>query len=251
MKLIAVMNQKGGVGKTTTSLNLGHALSLMGHKVTLLDLDPQAHLSASFGLDYSQYSGMDELMMGGMSLSAVQIKMRENLYLVPAGKRLGELETMTEGGAARGGLLRDALKNSFFDDEIVLIDCPPSAGLLGMNVLFATQSLLIPVSSDYLGLHALGRFMSILQHIEKTLKHKFHHWLLVTRFHARRRLAKEVREKLYTYFPGHVLTTEVRETVALAESPSFGKTIFEYRKKSHGAEDYYAVANELYQKMSA
>ncbi len=251
MKLVAVMNQKGGVGKTTTSLNLGHALSLMGHKVTLLDLDPQAHLTASFGLDYSQYSGMDELIMGESPLSDVRIKMRENLYLVPAGGRLGEMETMTEGGAARGGLLRDALKNSFSDNEIVLIDCPPSAGLLSMNVLFAAKSLLIPVSSDYLGLHALGRFMSILQHIEKTLKQSFQHWVLVTRFHTRRRLAKEVREKLYTYFPGHILNTEVRETVALAESPSFGKTIFEYQKNSHGAEDYCAVAHELYQKMSA
>ncbi len=251
MKLIAVMNQKGGVGKTTTSLNVGHALSLMGHKVTLLDLDPQAHLTASFGLDGRQYSGVDELIIGEVLLPDVRLKMRENLYLVPAGKRLGELETMSEGGAARGGLLRDALKNSFSDDEIVLIDCPPSAGLLGMNVLFAAKSLLIPVSSDYLGLHALGRFMNILQHIEETLKNKFHRWVLVTRFHSRRCLAKEVREKLYTYFPGHVLNTEVRETVSLAESPGFGQTIFEYKNKSHGAEDYYAVANELYQKISA
>lgn len=242
--MIAVMNQKGGVGKTTTTLNLAHALAMSGKRVTVIDMDPQAHLTASFGAESKRQPGIDQVLMDGASISEVSLAVRENLDLVPAGERLAEFEQHTEGGARRGMFLHDALQK-VRNRDFVLFDCPPSAGLLTMNALLACKEMLIPVSGDYLALHGLSRLLEILKHVETRLKHKTRKWLVVTRFHGRRRLANEVREKLLAYFPGQVLATPIRESVALAESVSFGQTIFEYQNKGHGSEDYRALADDL------
>lgn len=245
MRIIAVMNQKGGVGKTTTSLNLAHALAKKNKKVLLLDIDPQAHLTASFGMHGLGMHGMDEVLLNGEELDDLTLKVRENLQLVPAGDRLGELEFVTAGGASRGYRLRDATRNSRQKWDFIIMDCPPSTGLLGMNCLLAAEELLIPVSSDYLALHGLSRLMAIINNIEGRLKRDTKKWLVVTRYQHRRRLARGVLEKLVQYFPGKVLRTPIRESVALAESPGYGKTIFDYRQSSHGAEDYLALADDI------
>lgn len=242
--MIAVMNQKGGVGKTTTTLNLAHALALAGKSVTVIDMDPQAHLTASFGAEMKMQAGIDEVLMGESKLSEVRINVRENLNLVPAGVRLGELEQIITGGAEHGWLLNKAVSRMRGQD-FVLIDCPPSSGMLTINAMLAAREMLIPVSGDYLALHGLSRLLGILKHIETRLKHATKIWMVVTRFHSRRKLANEVRDKLKEYFPGQVLTTPIRETVALAESPSFGQTIFEYQKSSNGAKDYRDLADDL------
>ena len=244
MRVIAVMNQKGGVGKTTTTLNLAHAIAMSGEAVTVIDMDPQSHLTASFGAEQPDQEGIDSVIRGDNKISEVEIKVRDNLHLIPAGARLGELEQIATGGAKRGWLLHDSLQQ-IRNQDFIFIDCPPSSGMLTMNALLAAKEILIPVSGDYLALHGLSRLLNILKHIELRLKHVTRKWLVVTRFHSRRKLAREVHDKLLNYFPGQVLATPIRENVSLAESPGFGKTIFEYKKSCNGAQDYRDLADDL------
>lgn len=243
--MIAVMNQKGGVGKTTTALNLGHALARAGHRVLTLDLDPQSHLTASLGVSGGT-RGMDAVLLGEAGIDDVVLEVRDRLDLVPAGPRLSDIETLSEGGAQRGWLLKEALEAAA-EWDIVIADCPPSAGLLGLNAIFAADDLVIPVSGDFLALHGLSRLMGILQKIESGLSRDMRKWIVLTRFQARRRHAQEVKEKVLEYFPGRVLATTVRESVALTESPSFGKTIFEYRPSHACAAEFESLADDLLQ----
>jgi len=242
--VIAVINQKGGVGKTTTAVNLGHALALAGRRVLALDLDPQSHLTSALGVDVAT-PGMDAVLLDGAALVDYRVSAREGLDMVPAGRGLANVEHLTEGGKTRGLRLRAALDACDEDYDAVIMDCPPSAGLLGMNALFAASELLIPVSSDYLALHSLSRFMETLGFVEETLRRPLPRRVVMTRYHAQRRLAREVRGKLSEYFQGRLLDTAIRENVALAECPSFGETIFDYQLGSHGAEDYRRLAEEM------
>lgn len=240
---MAILNQKGGVGKTTTSINLAHAMALRGKKVTAIDMDPQGHLTTGFGMETRPQKGMAEVLMEEESFADMRVQARENLQLLPAGTRLSEVEQSVRG--IRGGnLLNEELK-AIKKQDFVFIDCPPSAAILTMNAILASTEMIIPVSSDYLALHGLSRLMGILKHIEERLNHKMKTWVLLTRFHGRRRLANEVRDKLVQHFPGRVLATSIREAVALAESPSYGKSIFEYQKRGNGAADYNALADDL------
>ena len=242
MRTFAVLNQKGGVGKTTTAINLAHAMALRGHKVTAIDMDPQNHLTAGFGEETHPQSGIDEVLLGESTFAEMRIQARENLKLVPAGTRLSEVEQSVRG--VKGGhLLANEVKK--LRQDFVFIDCPPSSGILSMNAILAAKEIIIPVSSDYLALHGMSRLMSILKHVDDRLDHKMKVWVALTRFHSRRRLANEVRNKLVSYFQDSVLVTPVREAVALAESPSYGKTIFEYQKRSNGAIDYANLADDL------
>ena len=243
--MIAVINQKGGVGKTTTTLNLSHALAQYDKKVLVIDLDPQAHLTAGYGVLQREQEGIADVLLGDAELKDVIEDVRENVSIIPAGSRLGELEHLTEGGAKRGYLLKDALKNNIKAYDYVLVDCPPSSGILGMNALLAAEEVLVPVSGDFFALQGLSRLMSIFQHIESTLKRNTKKWVVLTRFHERRKLAKEVKGKILSYFPESVFQTAIRETVALAESPGFGQTIFEYQPKCNGANDYLELAADV------
>jgi chromosome partitioning protein len=247
MRMLAVINQKGGVGKTTTALNLAHAMAQRGKRVLCIDLDPQAHLTAGFGLLRKPQHGIADLLLGEMDFASVVLPAREHLDLIPAGDRLGELEHMNEGGARRGWLLRDAISEHAKDYDYVFVDCPPSSGILGMNALLATKEVLIPVSGDFFALQGLSRLMSIFQHIEEVLKTQTQKWVVLTRYQERRRLARDVRDRILSYFPNHVYRTPIRESVALAESPGFGKTIFEYQSKGNGAIDYMELADDVLQ----
>ncbi len=248
MRVISVINQKGGVGKTTTALNVGHALALAGHRVLLIDLDPQAHLTDCLGLHAYEGEGVDTVLLDGGKIEEHSLAIRDNLRLLPAGPRLGmfESENSSATGVARGWRLKHAVGAMAEQRcDFVLIDCPPSAGLLTMNALMVSAELLIPVASDYLSLHGLSRLMPILDHVDKTLKRSAKRWLVLTRFQRQRRLAREVQQKLYQYFPDNLMPTAIRENVSLAESPSYGQTIFEYKKRSYGAHDYLCLANNL------
>ena len=214
-------------------------------KVLVIDLDPQAHLTAGYGVLQREQAGIADVLLGDAELNEVIDEVRENVSIIPAGSRLGELEHLTEGGAKRGYLLRDALKNNINAYDYVLVDCPPSSGILGMNALLAAEEVLVPVSGDFFALQGLSRLMSIFQHIESTLKRSTKKWVVLTRFHERRKLAKEVKGKILSYFPDCVFQTAIRETVALAESPGFGQTIFEYQPKCNGANDYLELAADV------
>ena len=260
MKVIAVMNQKGGVGKTTTTLNLAHALALQGKNVLMLDMDPQGHLGSCFSVDTYSSSGMDEVLMNEKPLQEAVVNVRDKLFLVPAGARLGELETQVQTGANKGYRLHDALalikaegnlfaegssqaNGSHFD--YILIDCPPASGLLAMNAILGCDELIVPVTGDYLALQGLSRLIKVVSHIEQTLQRNTKKWFVLTRFQKQRKLANQIREKMVGYFPNQVFETAIRENVSLAESPGFAKTIFEYRPKSNGAQDYQNLAIDL------
>ncbi len=245
MRIISVINQKGGVGKTTTTANLAHALALAGNRVTVIDMDPQSHLGTSLGVNGREYSGVDEVLLEGAAIEDVMISVRDNLVLIPAGTELNRIEQLGNGGLKKGELLKQALKGKLSEQDFVLIDCPPSSGLLAINALIASHEVLIPVTGDYLSLEGLSFLMATIKTFKNKLGYSLREWIVVTRFHKRRRLGKEVLAKLLHYFPDNVLATQIRETAALAECPGRGNTIFEYRSKSNGAIDYKTLAADL------
>jgi len=240
---VAVINQKGGVGKTTTTANLGYMLSKKGYKVTLIDLDPQGSLTISLGVDWQEHKGIEDLLLHEEVLDNVIIDSRENLRLIPCGNNLGQAEYMERDSSAIAKGLKNILNQ--LKDDYVLIDCPPSSGFLIVSALYSIDEVLIPIAGDYLTLHGLSHLLGTLNGFEERLKHKIKKWFVVTRYHPRRRLAQDVRSKLQSYFPDQVLKTAIRETSALAESPSFGLTVDEYQKTSNGALDYFNLAEDF------
>lgn len=245
MRVIAVINQKGGVAKTTTTANLAHALALMGRQVTVIDLDPQGHLSSFLGINQRDIQGMDTILMSDVRLKDTIIQARENLQLVPAGGRLDSIEQLTEGRLSRSKRLKDSIQNDLAGQDYVLIDCPPASGLLVIFALYSCNEVLIPVNGDYLSLHGLSHFLGTMHKVESAMGHRVKMQIAITRLHPRRRLARSIVKKLQEYFPGKILATTVREVAALAEAPSFGKTIFEYSTRSYGSEDYRTLAEDL------
>ncbi len=245
MRSIAVINQKGGVGKTTIAVNLGHALSLAGRRVTLVDLDPQGHLTASLGIFRRPARGVADLMRGEAALDQVAIRSRERLTLIPPGERLGDLEMLRDGGAARAHLLDRALRDQVTEGDILLLDCPPSSGLLVVNAVLAVQELVIPVTGDYLGLNGLAQLMQTLEDLRSLRRQPPRHWITLSRYLPRRRLAREVRERLRRHFGGRILATPVHEAAVLAECPGVGRSIFEYRPASSAAEGFRGLAHDL------
>lgn len=245
MRKIAVLNQKGGVGKTTIAANLSHALAMAGQKIIAVDLDPQGHLSASLGIFKPPKHGIADVMQTERSLASVQIDTREGLHLVPAGLGLRDMEDSGEKIKDKMGLLKSALSQASESSDFVILDCPPSSGLIAANAIMAVDEILIPVSGDYLSLNGLAHLLITLKRFDpirsKPLKKK----IVLSRFVARRRLSQEVLEKLQEHFPGMILQTPVREASILAECPGVGRTVFEYRENSGSAEDFKMLAHDI------
>ena len=240
---VAVINQKGGVGKTTTTANLGYMLAKKGYKVTLIDLDPQGSLTISLGVDWQEHGGIEDVLLHDEDMNNVIIESRKNLRLIPCGNNLGQAEYIEKDSSAIAKGLKEVL--SQLKDDYVLIDCPPSSGFLIVSALYSIDEVLIPIAGDYLTLHGLSHLLGTLNGFEERLKHKIKKWFVVTRYHPRRRLAQDVKNKLQAYFPDQVLKTPIRETSALAESPSFGLTVDEYQSSSNGSEDYFNLADDF------
>jgi chromosome partitioning protein len=244
-RIVAIINQKGGVGKTTTSTNLAHALARSGKKVTVIDLDPQGHLAVSFGVVNANRAGIDEVMLGESDISKNLIPVRENLQLIVAGSRLSEVEKLSEGGAKRGDLLRTALHKNLNDQDFIFIDCPPSSGILAANALFATDEILVPMTGDFLALQGLSQMMATIKRFEIALKKKYKLFLVMSRYATTRKISKDVLSTMLQHFPDQVLSTVIRETALLAECPSSGKTILEYRPGSRSARDFRSLAKDF------
>jgi chromosome partitioning protein len=257
MRRIAVINQKGGVGKTTTCANLGAALALQGRRVVLVDMDAQANLSLS--LDVSAESGTPtsySVLLGEKSFGAALRPTRvPGLSIVPANIDLSGAEMELASAIGREFLLRDALQAWVAEEQkrsgrapadYVLFDCPPSLGLLSINALAAAGEVLITLQTEFLALQGMSKLVEIVQLLRKRLNPELViSGILPCLYDSRLKLAREVLGEIRRYFPGQVLPQPIRSNVKLAEAPSYGKTIFEYAPDSNGADDYNKAAREI------
>lgn len=243
MRTIAVINQKGGVGKTTTTLNIGAGLARQGKRVLLVDVDPQAHLTYSLGVAADQLERcLLHLLAGEAGPEQTILHVHENLDLLPASQRLLDLD---QAPAPKETLLRDSL-----DDipgyDFVLLDCPPNLGLLSVNALAAAREVLIPLQTEFLALQSLSRLLRTVETVQAGLNPELAiTGIAATRFSKQKKLNREVLKKISEYFPDQLFETRIRENVSLAEAPGFGQDIFSYRPRSNGAQDYRNLCREI------
>jgi len=247
-KIIAIANQKGGVGKTTTTINLSSSLTLESKRVLLVDLDPQGNSTTGVGVERSRltaslYHVLDGTRFIGEVLCQTEL---QQLLLVPATKDLvgAEVELVTTD--RREYRLRDALESVAAHYDYVLLDCPPSLGLLTLNALTAADSLLVPIQSEYYALEGLSAILETMNLVQKSLNPMLHlEGIVITMFDSRNRLSHQVVEEIRAHFPDKLFNTIIRRNVRLSESPSYGKPICLYDPTSTGAQDYRDLAKEL------
>jgi chromosome partitioning protein len=248
-QVYAVVNQKGGVGKTTTAANLAAALSDKGKKVLVVDLDAQANLSAHFGIlpeeDVNKPS-MYDVLKGTVDLSQVIVRVSDRLSVAPASLLLSAADLELGGVIGRESLLRKALRSSLNDFEYVIIDCPPSLGLLSLNGLVAATKVVVPVQSEFLALHGVRQLLDTIDQVRTAYNPGLSiGGVLICLHDSRRRLARSVADTVREYFGELVFNTVIRTNVSLAEAPATGDSIFGYDSRSSGAEDYRALAEEI------
>lgn len=242
-KYIAVFNQKGGVGKTTTVVNLADALAFGGKKVLILDLDPQGNATSGLNVEKDRENMIYDFLLGSEEDPVVHIK--EKLDLIPSGSTLAGIEiefAQTEGWQM---ILKERLKQLEGYDYI-LMDCPPSLGILSISALAACDSILIPVQCEYYALEGLSQLMESIQLVRNGFNPSLEiEGVVLTMYDGRTNLSMLVVEEVKSYFKDKVFSTVIPRNVRLAEAPSYGKSILDYDAKSRGAKAYIALAEEL------
>jgi chromosome partitioning protein len=245
-KIIAVLNQKGGVGKTTTTINLGAYLARSGKKILICDIDPQGNSTSGLGIDKNALTSTlyDVLFSRAKAENVLQTINKEGLFLLPANAQLAGAEVELVGLEHRELRLRNVLKDLNYD--YILIDCPPSLGLLTVNALAAADQVLIPVQAEYYAMEGLSQLLSVIQQVRQALNPSLNILgVVVTLYDSRNSLSEQVKKELESYFEDKVFKTLIPRNVRLAEAPSFGKSIIEHDKWSKGARAYKALAREV------
>lgn len=248
-KKIAIINQKGGVGKTTTAISLGAYLAKNGKRVLVVDLDPQGNTTSGFGITSESLSGcIYNVLIDGAAILRVkkETNTHENLHLVPASINLAAAEVELVSQLAREYKLKTAFEDIENDYDYILIDNPPSLGLLTVNGLVAADRVLIPVQAEYYALEGLGQLLSTIKRVRVQLNPNLDLLgVLVTMYDKRTSLSKEVYNELEKHFGKHVFKTIIPRNIRLAEAPSYGKAILEYDKFSKGALAYKNLSKEI------
>ncbi len=245
---LALANQKGGVGKTTTAVNLAAYLAEQGHRVLLADLDPQGNATSSIGLDKNSIQQSTyEVLIDGQPLNSCTIEdIRPNLDLLPANGMLAGAEVELVGLRRREFRLREALAAMGDHYSAVIIDCPPSLGLLTVNALTAANEVVIPIQCEYLALEGLMQLVNTIDLVRRRLNPALDVLgVVMTMYDARTRLSPQVVQDVRRFFPSRLLPTVIPRTVRLAEAPSYGQSIFEYDPSSRAAAAYGAMGQEI------
>jgi chromosome partitioning protein len=248
MAVIAVFNQKGGVGKTTTCLNVTAALNIAQQCPIALDMDPQGHLTLASGAARAMpNTGMAAFFKDKTTLSELLQETPGGWQIIPASLELAKIDALLGSDPKAATLLRQGLREDLaLTGAPILIDCCPMLGVLTLNALLATDRVLIPVSADFLSLQGVHRLDSALNVLEGRLNRRFERRVVVTRFDSRRKLAYEIYDKLRDRYGALVCETRISETVALATSPMHSKDVFDFAPHSPGAADYRALTQELW-----
>jgi chromosome partitioning protein len=259
LRTIAVLNQKGGVGKTTTVVNTAAALASMGQRVAVLDLDPQAHLTIHLGAEPEAIeAGSYKVLTKSAKFEEEVLLVRPNLWLLPANINLVGAESELVSVVGRETILREALRSVEDKFDYSFIDCAPSLGLLTLNALAAADEALIPLQPHFLALQGLGKLLQTVELVNKRINPNLKvRWVLLCMFDSRASLPSEVKADIEQFLnnargtdcawsEAQILPVYIRRNIKLAEAPSYGKTIFEYEQNCHGAEDYRKIAELIH-----
>ncbi len=258
VRTIAMINQKGGVGKTTTVANLGQALADRRQEVCLIDMDPQAHLTLHFGIEPTvDQPSLYDVLVADMPLRKAAITPADRLTVLPSSIDLAGAEVELAATVGREQILRDRIDEADLDASCILMDCPPSLGLLTLNALAAADEVIIPLQPHFLALQGLGKLLETVSLVQRRINPSLRvSGVILCMYESNTRLAGEVRDDLEDFIrqsrdqdvpwaSARVFQTVIRRNVKLAECPSYGTTIFQYDPSCHGAADYAALADEF------